>query len=69
MLSRFAGFAALALLAACTAQPPLPTTDPPAGTPSWRVPAGPGPALTQVDFDHLPGWKLDRVADDAPGTP
>ena len=72
MLSRFAGFAAptllaaLALLAACTAQPPLPTTDPPAGTPSWRVPAGPGPALTQVDFDHLPGWKLDRVAEAMP---
>ena len=30
------------------------------------IPSGPGPALTPVGFDRLPGWSTDRVADAVP---
>jgi membrane-bound lytic murein transglycosylase A len=60
--------AALAVLAGCTkpAPPPLPPNAP-AGTPAWNVPTGPGPAMTAVEFDHLPGWTRDNAAEALPG--
>lgn len=62
-----AAIAALAVLAGCSRlPPPLPVTAP-AGTPAWNVPQGPGPAMTPVDFAHLPGWGLDRASEALPG--
>ena len=33
---------------------------------SWVVPRGPGPALTPVGFDQLPGWNADNISDAIP---
>ena len=63
-----AAFAALAVLAGCSAPAPAPLPlSAPAGTPAWNVPKGPGPAMTAVQFDHLPGWSLDRAGEALPG--
>jgi membrane-bound lytic murein transglycosylase A len=33
---------------------------------TWNVPPGPGPALTPVRFDQLPGWTADSVSNAMP---
>ncbi len=59
--------AALAVLAGCAREPPPLPVSAPAGTPAWNVPQGPGPAMTAVNFDHLPGWSQDRASEALPG--
>jgi membrane-bound lytic murein transglycosylase A len=71
-MRRLAGVAAaLALLAGCARVPPsagVGRTGPAstAQAPSWPVPPGPGPALTEVQFEHLPGWGADHLAEALP---
>lgn len=62
-----AALAALAVLAGCAQTPPPLPVSAPAGTPAWNVPTGPGPAMTAVRFDHLPGWTQDRASEALPG--
>ena len=58
-----AALAALALLAGCAQPAPrLPVGAAPSDPIPWPVPKGPGPAMTPVRFEHLPGWQLDHVA-------
>lgn len=60
-MRRVLGFAVAALLAACSTTPPPPPVEP---TPAVGiiVPQGPGPALTQIGYEQLPGWGADHHA-------
>lgn len=57
-MRRVLGLAVAALLAACSTATPPPTE--PAVAVGIKVPKGPGPALTQIGYDQLPGWLIDR---------
>lgn len=60
-LPALAAAAILSLLGACAPQATAGRA--PAGV---AVPSAPGPALTPVRFDQLPGWAADRVAEAVP---
>jgi membrane-bound lytic murein transglycosylase A len=59
---RNAALAITALLAGC-AQPGAHKDE---VTASWSVPSGPGPALTPVTFQQVPGWTADRASQALP---
>ncbi|WP_264712190.1 murein transglycosylase A [Limobrevibacterium gyesilva] len=56
--------AGAAALAGCAQVPP--GAQPPVEAATWSVPAGPGPALTPVDFAQVPGWTTDKAAQALP---
>jgi membrane-bound lytic murein transglycosylase A len=62
-VKRLFGLAVVALLAACSTapSPPSPPAEPPAAV-GIDVPQGPGPALTQIGYEQLPGWAADHHA-------
>ncbi len=51
------------MLAGCATTQKTADDLPPGPPPTWRVPAGAGPALTPLAFNQLNGWASDHTAD------